>query len=70
MTPRCPGRFLNFNLGLLLHSPVLIAVSHPVLEFQRIGEVCVSKIDFLISHLYPAVCYSAQPSASESQRTM
>ena len=62
------------SLGCLLPSPMLIRLSPSILEFQRICAIYVFKIDFLIFsfflHLYPAVCYSVQPSASESQWTM
>lgn len=46
--------FWIFISGLLLHPSVVIALSHPVLEFQRIGDICVSTIDFMIFAFIPS----------------
>lgn len=54
MTPSCPGLFLNFNLWNTFSLYDVKLSSCTVLEFQRICEICVFKIDFLIFTFIPS----------------
>lgn len=59
------------SLGCLLPSPMLIRLSPSMLNFREfVQSMCLNRFPDFFLHLYPAVCYSVQPSASESQWTM